>query len=94
MKIHVKGYLVFKNTIGDQILTLKNNENITLGELLTKLSFGNESGDSHNSPEPRLVDPRVIVLINGRNISQLPNGMETKLADKDDIAIFPPMAGG
>jgi molybdopterin converting factor small subunit len=94
MKIHVKGYLIFKNTIGDQILTLKNYENITLGELLTKLTFGNGSGDSLAPLEPRLVDPRVIVLINGRNITQLPNGMETQLADKDDIAIFPPMAGG
>lgn len=35
----------------------------------------------------------VIILVNGRNISQL-EGLETRLDSNDQIAIFPPISGG
>ena len=94
MKIKIKGYLLFKNTIGEQILTLNDNEKITLWELLVRLSLGHELDNSLYHAEPRVVDSRVIVLVNGRNHSRLTNRLDTVLVDKDEIAIFPPMAGG
>lgn len=33
------------------------------------------------------------VLLNGRRIQQI-RGIHTKLKDKDEIAVFPPVAGG
>ncbi|WP_088032744.1 ubiquitin-like small modifier protein 1 [Evansella clarkii] len=39
------------------------------------------------------IKPMVHVFINGRNIIHL-NGLETKVSDEDQIALFPPVAGG
>ena len=37
--------------------------------------------------------PHVRVMVNGRD-SELAKGLETPVADDDQIAIFPPIAGG
>lgn len=37
--------------------------------------------------------PHVRVMVNGRD-SELTDGLETAVSDKDQIAIFPPIAGG
>ena len=37
---------------------------------------------------------RIAVLVNGRHYTHLAEGLATTLADGDEIAIFPPMAGG
>jgi molybdopterin synthase sulfur carrier subunit len=39
------------------------------------------------------IKPMVHVFINGRNIIHL-NGLETEVTDEDQIALFPPVAGG
>jgi len=44
------------------------------------------------TPEKNLL-PFVHVFINGRNIIHL-DGLETMVTDKDQFALFPPVAGG
>lgn len=39
------------------------------------------------------IRPFVKILVNGRHIEFL-QGMKTQLSDDDDVAIFPPVAGG
>lgn len=34
------------------------------------------------------------LIINGRSYRNLPDQLETELQDGDEVAIFPPMAGG
>ncbi|MGD8857203.1 MAG: MoaD/ThiS family protein [Chloroflexota bacterium] len=41
-----------------------------------------------------MVSRQVAILVNGRHYSHLPNGLNTKLKDGDDVALFPPIAGG
>jgi molybdopterin converting factor small subunit len=94
MAIKIKGYLTFKHTIGDQVLNLDENKKLTLNELLIKFSSGEKLGDVTCPAEPNLLGSRVIVLVNGLHLSQLPDRLDTILKDKDEIAIFPPMAGG
>ncbi|MGD8807216.1 MAG: MoaD/ThiS family protein, partial [Chloroflexota bacterium] len=45
-------------------------------------------------PEYGMVSRQVAILVNGRHYSHLPNGLNTKLKDGDDVALFPPIAGG
>lgn len=39
------------------------------------------------------ISEKIIVLVNGRNIAFL-NDIETKLEEKDEVSIFPVVAGG
>jgi molybdopterin converting factor small subunit len=32
--------------------------------------------------------------VNGRHVSHLPEGLETELADGDEVSVFPVVAGG
>lgn len=64
-----------------------------LDELLSKL------GDRFGTKLSRLLieaksDPeRIIILLNGRNLNAV-RARDAKLADGDEIAIFPPVSGG
>lgn len=43
--------------------------------------------------ENRDLRPDIIVLVNGRNVRFL-DGLRTPLKEEDEVAIFPPVAGG
>lgn len=65
----------------------------TLRELLDKLcsKYGKRFAEKL-FVEDRLSDD-IIILVNGRHISHL-QGLDTKLEEKDEISIFPKVAGG
>lgn len=72
---------------------------IEYGTILSVLdSLGRKFGENFNSqvfePGMRELSGHVLVLVNGRNCSNLPDGLNTALMDGDELAIFPPMAGG
>jgi len=91
----VKGYLTYRNSIGEQDLPIGDQDRLTLRQLLEKLAQTSGLGDllfsaSRDHPD----SSRVIVLINGRHHTQLPDGLDTLLSRDDEVAIFPPLAGG
>jgi molybdopterin converting factor small subunit len=45
-------------------------------------------------PKTNEISQLLRVLINGRHYTTLPDKMETQLQDNDEIALFPPVAGG
>jgi len=94
MVLVIKGYLTFKKTIGKQVFTIGENEKVTLKDLLVKLSLVTDVEVDQTSAYSLFLDKKVIVLINGRNVSQLPHHLDTLLIDQDKIDIFPPMVGG
>jgi molybdopterin synthase sulfur carrier subunit len=91
--VRVKGYLTFRQFVGDRRVELETEE--TLGTLLETLAV--EIGDPFRHQVfagQGGLQERVAVLVNGRSYSCLPEGLETRLQDGDEVAIFPPVMGG
>ena len=93
MKIQLKGYLTFKEFIGEREISLP--EGATLRVLLATLldSLEERSNSQLFNTEGEL-QPSVAVLINGRHYTHLPDITETQLQEGDQVAIFPPIIGG
>ena len=71
-------------------------ENINLRELLDRLceEFGGDLKNQVFDLETHEVSNMLKVLVNGRHYSTLVDKLETLLQDGDEIALFPPVAGG
>ena len=67
-------------------------EGRTVCELLDNLVQGNDAlqGAIFEGEELR---PHVRVMLNGRDI-ELADGLKTAVSENDQIAVFPPLAGG
>ncbi len=96
MNIRVKGYLTFRDVIGDITISENEGEAYLLKQLLERLTIENEDflGYKIFDPGDGVVREHIAVLVNGVHYSHLPNRLNTELHDGDEIAIFPPIAGG
>jgi molybdopterin synthase sulfur carrier subunit len=82
--------------MGDHHLQEIEVESITIHELLSRLvgEFGGDFEHMVFAPESQDLNQHIIVLVNGRHVSHLPDGLSTELKDGDEVALFPPIAGG
>ncbi len=92
MDVTVKTFADLRKTLGQE-LVLSIPDGGTVRDLLRILgeryaAFSPEGFES----EGRL-KPDINILQNGRNIKNL-DDLDTKIAERDVIAIFPPIAGG
>ena len=94
MEIVVKLYGYLCKRAGTDSIKVTISENETVDTLLMKLSR------RHSQLVEEILDPttgelqaQYNILLNGRHIQQI-RGIHTKLKDRDEIAIFPPVAGG
>ena len=96
MLVKVKGYLTFRGLIGERQLRFGEGEAATLRELCRRLSgeCGPELGQAMYDPETGEPSRYVAVLVNGCHYTHLPDGLDTELKDQDEVAVFPPLAGG
>jgi molybdopterin synthase sulfur carrier subunit len=96
MPVKVKGYLTYKEFIGEQSITIPKDAALTLSDLLTTLAnqLGQEFINLIFNPQFESLGEHVVVIVNGRSYRNLPDGLETSLQDGDEVAIFPPMTGG
>jgi len=96
MPVRVRGYLTYKEVIGEQSIALPDDGELLVSALLALLAsqLGGDFSILIYDPDTGMLSDHAAVLINGRSYRNLPEGLETPLQDGDDIAIFPPMAGG
>jgi molybdopterin synthase sulfur carrier subunit len=97
MKIKVRGYLTYRNSVGERLFDEDQTNFFTLRDLLSTLSkegFRGTLQDLIFDPETSSARPHVAILINGNHYTHLPDGLDTRLKDGDEVSIFPPIAGG
>jgi serine/threonine-protein kinase RsbW len=93
MKIQLRGYLTFKGLVGDRKFEIP--DGLSVRQFLSRLSEVNgEFGSLIQFDRDGSLAQIVIVLVNGRNANHLPGGLDAPLKDGDEVAIFPPIAGG
>jgi molybdopterin synthase sulfur carrier subunit len=95
MPVRVKGYLVFKNLFGELVIQKTAGERFTLQTMLQRLCLekGHPFEKAVLDSSGNLQDS-IAILVNGRHYNHLPGKLDTELEEGDEVAIFPPMAGG
>lgn len=93
MKITVRGYLTYQNSLGSQELELLPGSSLQdlLDQLQTNPVLKSEMDRRNPVGQPEEI---FIILLNGIHIRHLPAGENTMLKDGDQVSIFPPLAGG
>jgi len=96
MKIVVKSFLTLRKVMGGQTSLEIEADTLTIRQLLEKLCnrFGENLRDMIFDPEDQKENQNIKILINGRHYRHLPDGLDSGLADGDEVSIFPLMAGG
>lgn len=84
-RVLVKFLAAVKDKVGREEEEYELPDGSTLSELAVKLQ---------KSHQLLLLDPAIMVTLNGRGICQLPEGLETKLREGDVILLFPLISGG
>ncbi|OPX35330.1 MAG: hypothetical protein B1H11_09280 [Desulfobacteraceae bacterium 4484_190.1] len=96
MKIKVKGYFNFKEAfrnLGISEIEMAGGTVIGLFDDLFD-RFGEEVTDLIYDSRTNRVRGDIRILLNGRHIVHLPKGLDTELKEGDEVALFPPVAGG
>jgi MoaD family protein len=96
MKITVKAYFSLLKAVGGESPLEVEKPAATLRELLHDLSmrFGREFAESVYDSEKGEAAGHVLLMVNGRNYLSIPERLEAPLKDGDEVALFPPLAGG
>jgi MoaD family protein len=96
MKITIRSFLTLREVMGDQSALELEIGNLTLFELLNELAdmFGDRFSEMIFDKAGKGLNEHVRILINGRHYSHIPQKINTRLQAGDEVAIFPPLAGG
>ena len=92
IKVLFKPFANFREVIEENELEIELNGDCDVLELLNFICESYELRDMIFENGDKIKE-YVNVIINGRSISFL-EGVKTKLAENDEVALFPPVAGG
>jgi molybdopterin synthase sulfur carrier subunit len=92
MTVKIRFFARFRELLGTDILT-DVTAGTTLRSLITTISQRNPEGHAAIFDENGTFHEFVILMKNGKRI-ELGDAADTSVADGDEIAVFPPVAGG
>jgi molybdopterin converting factor small subunit len=94
--IKVRGYLTYREVIGRQKIEQPDDIPVTLLDLIRGIAgeIPGEPGQALFDNETGAIGQSVAIMLNGVHYHHLPDRLKTVLKDQDEIAIFPPAAGG
>jgi molybdopterin synthase sulfur carrier subunit len=92
MIIHVRSFASFRDILGKE-LSVELKDGSTVKDLLDDLTSTRQRLKSAVFDESGKVREYVILMKNRKNIESL-EGLDTELAEGDEVAILPPVAGG
>jgi len=94
--IKVKGYLTYRDVIGKRSFKLDDDHPVFFLDFIRKLAaeVGGELGAALFNEDTGTVGLAVAIMLNGVHYNHLPNRLNTVLKDQDEVAVFPPGAGG
>ena len=96
MIIKVRGYLTYRDVLGQREIEQPDDVPITFLDFIRVLAveIGGEHGQVLFDKEAGTVGGSVGIMLNGVHYNHLPDRLVTILKDQDEIAVFPPAAGG
>ena len=96
MIIKVKGYLTYRDVIGQREFEQPDDVLVTFIDFIRELAveIGGEHGSALFDEETGTFGGSVAIMLNGVHYNHLPDRLVTILKDQDEIAVFPPAAGG
>jgi MoaD family protein len=94
--IVVKGYFNLQKLMDGKERVEAEKPAATLREIWEDLCrrFGREFIETVCDAETKEPAAHIMLLVNGRNYLSMPDKLDTALRDGDEIALFPPLAGG
>jgi molybdopterin synthase sulfur carrier subunit len=92
MIVRIRAFATFRDILGED-LNVEVKENSTVKELLDDLISSRQRLKSALFDESGQIREYVILMKNRKNINSL-SGLNTQLAEGDEVAILPPVAGG
>lgn len=95
MQIQVKGYLTYRELVGARKVEISA-QPATLRDCLQVLEedIGEEFRTQVLEAQSSELQPHVALLLNGQHYRHHPEGLDTIVHDGDQLAFFPPIAGG
>ncbi|MCD8510287.1 MAG: MoaD/ThiS family protein [Bacillus sp. (in: Bacteria)] len=91
--MNIKVFANYREICGGKVVQLPIVEGQSIQSALDNLIDRFPPMEEELFTKDRELKPLIHVFINGRNIIHL-DGLETKLKTSDEVALFPPVAGG
>lgn len=92
MKVKIRFFARFRELLGTDII-VESRAGTTLAALVSEVARKNMDGHDAIFDEHGTFHEFVILMRNGKRV-ELPDAATTAVADGDEIAVFPPVAGG
>jgi len=94
LNIIIKVFGRLRDEIKAREIVLSADDGATVGEVLKKFAEKYSVSSAVFDTVTGRIHRHILVALNGNAVSQLPDGLNTKIRDGDAIALLPPVGGG